>query len=119
MTHPQWLTPEAARIIAQAAGAVLARRGSPEEAKAAARAVAVACLPALPAPMLAEAVAAVAPTEAPPPDRIAVDLVPADADTVARRLSLLARGADTEQAAAKLGARLATAGAAWVKGRAR
>ncbi len=114
--HRAWLAPEAARAIARAAGEVLSRNGSPEEAKAAARAVAVACLPSLPAPMLAEAVTAVAPTEAPPPDHIAVDLVPADANRLAERLGLLPGGANTATGAleGRTATGLAAAGAVWL-----
>jgi hypothetical protein len=114
--RPAWLAPEAARAIAGAAGEVLSRRGSPEEAKAAARAVAVACLPSLPAPMLAEAVAAAAPAEAPPPEHVTVDLVPADAGRLAERLGLLPGGANTATGAMVGGtaARLAAAGAEWL-----
>ena len=117
--HPAWLSEEAACAIARAAGEVLSRNGSPEEAKAAARAVAVACLPSLPAPMLAEAVVAVVPTEAPPPDHVAVDLVPADAGRLAERLGLLPGGADgaTGAAAGRTAARLAAAGAKWLGAR--
>ncbi len=117
--HPAWLAPEAARAIARAAGEVLSRNGSPEEAKAAARAVAVACLPSLPAPMLAEAVTAVAPTEAPPPDHIAVDLVPADANRLAERLGLLRGGANrtVSVVAGRTATRLAVASAGWLGAR--
>ena len=117
--RPAWLAPEAARAIARAAGEVLSRDGRSEEAKAAARAVAVACLPSLPAPMLAEAVTAVAPTEAPPPDHIAVDLVPADANRLAERLGLLPGRANTATGAVagSTAARLAAAGAGWLRAR--
>ena len=117
--RPAWLAPEAARAIAGAAGEVLSRRGSPEAAKAAARAVAVACLPSLPAPMLAEAVAAVMPAEAPPPEHAAVDLVPADAGRLAERLGLLPGGANTATGAVagRTAARLAAAGAKWLGAR--
>ena len=117
--RPAWLVPEAARVIAGAAGEVLSRRGSPEQAKAAARAAAVACLPSLPAPMLAEAVAAVMPAEAPPPEHAAVDLVPADAGRRAERLGLLPGGANRETgvAAGRTAARLAATGAEWLDAR--
>ena len=110
---PAWLSPEAARRIADTAGAVLARRGSPEEAKAAARMAAVACLPALPATMLAEAVAAASPAEAPPEDALP-SVAAADAGRLARRLAVLAGGAHlpSGQAAEGLAARLAGTGAA-------
>ncbi len=117
--HPAWLAPAVARAIATAAGEVLSRNGNPEEAKAAARAVAVACLPSLLAPMLAEAVAAVTPTEAPPPDHLSVDLVPADANRLAERLGLLPGGANraTGVAAGRTAARLAAIGAEWLDAR--
>ena len=113
MRRPDWLPEGAARAIAGAAGAVLARRGSPEEAKAAACAAAVACLPALPAPMLAEAVAAAAPTEAPPPEHTLPSVAPVDAAELARRLAPLAGGANEPPGtvADRLAARLAAAGA--------
>ena len=113
---PAWLAPEVARAIARAAAEVLSRNGNPDEARAAARALAVACLPSLPAPMLAEAVAAVAPTEAPPPDHVALDLVPANANRLAERLGLLSGEADraTGAVAGRTAARLAAAGAEWL-----
>ena len=113
---PAWLAPEVARAIARAAAEVLSRNGNPDEARAAARALAAACLPSLPAPMLAEAVAAVAPTEAPPPDHVALDLVPANANRLAERLGLLSGEADraTGAVAGRTAARLAAAGAEWL-----
>ena len=113
--HPAWLAREAARAIAEAACEVLSRRGSPEEAKA----VAVACLPSLPAPMLAEAVAAVMPAEAPPPEHAAVDLVPVDAGRLAERLGLLPGVANraTGVVAGRTATRLAPAGAGWLDAR--
>ena len=113
---PAWLAPEVARAIARAAAEVLSRNGNPDEARAAARALAVACLPSLPAPMLAEAVAAVAPTEAPPPDHVALYLVPANANRLAERLGLLSGEADraTGAVAGRTAARLAAAGAEWL-----
>ena len=117
--RPAWLATEAARTIASAAGEVLSRNGSPEEAKAAVRAVAVACLPSLLAPMLAEAVAAVAPSEAPPPDHVAIDLVPADANRLAERLGLLRGGTNraVSVVAGRTATRLVAAGAGWLDGR--
>ncbi len=113
--------PKAARAIARAAGAVLARCGGHEQAKAAARAAAGAFLPALPAPMLAEAVAAVAPTEASPPERTLAGLGPVDAADSAERLRPLTGGADlpARAGAERLAGRLAAAGAVRVSGRVR
>lgn len=111
---PAWLPPGAAQRVADAAGAVLARRGRPEEAKAAARAAAVACLPALPAPMLAEAVLATFPAEAPPPEHVLPSVAAADAGRLTHRLAVLAGGTNLllGEAAEGLAARLAAAGAA-------
>lgn len=114
--RPEWLTAEAARTIAAAAGAVPARRGSTEEAEAAVRAAAVGCLPSLPAPMLAEVAAAVTLAEA-PPDQPETGVVEADADRLARRLGFLASGAKRpgSEAVGKLAARLAMVGAARIR----
>ena len=112
---PAWLPPEVARGIADAARAAPAKRDSPEEARAAVRAVAVACLPALPAPMLAEVVAAVAPSERPSPEHALRSVTPADANRLARLLAVLALDGTNLPpgvAAARLAARLASTGAA-------
>jgi hypothetical protein len=112
---PAWLPPKVACRIADAACAALAKRDSLEEARAAVRATAVACLPFLPASMLAEVVAAVAPAEPPPPGHALSNLAPADAGMLARRLALLAvdrSNLPPGVAAGRLAARLASAGAA-------
>lgn len=115
--RPAWSAPEPARAIARAAGDVLSRNGSPEEARAAARALAAACLPSLPAPMLAEAVAAVVPTEAPPPYHVAVGLVAADTGKLAGCLGLLPGGANraADAVVERFAAWLAAADAAWLR----
>jgi predicted DNA-binding transcriptional regulator YafY len=114
--RPEWLPPEAARAIAEAARAVLAHGDNPKEAKAAVRAAAVGCLPSLPAPMLAEVVAAVAPADPPPPEHALPNVAAADAGRLARRLAVLASGANAPAGAAaeRLAARLARAGTARV-----
>ena len=101
---PAWLPPEAARRIADAARAAVAKRDSPEEAKAAVRAAAVACLPSLPSPMLAEVVAAVALAEPPPPEHAMPRVAPADAGRLARRLAVLAGDGATLPPGAAAGA---------------
>jgi hypothetical protein len=117
-SRPEWLPPAAARAIAEAARAVLAHRDDPEEAKAAVRAAAVGCLPSLPAPMLAEVVAAVAPADPPPLEHALPSVAAADAGRLASRLAAFAAGANAPPGAAaeRLAARLARAGAARVGG---
>ena len=112
--RPEWLSREAARAIARAAHAALARRDSPEEARAAVRAAAAACLPSLPASMLAEVAAAVAPSDPQPPELALPSVAPADAGKLARRIAALTGGANLppSTAADRLAARLASAGAA-------
>ena len=75
------------------------------------RAVAVACLPSLPAPMLAEVVAAVAPSERPSPEHALPNVTPADANRLARLLAVLALDG-TNLPPGVAAARLASAGAA-------
>lgn len=114
---PTWLPPEMARSIANSARGALAKRDSPEEARAAVRAAAVACLPSLPAPMLAEVAAAVAPSEPPPPEHALPNVAPADAVRLAQRLAPLAvdgTNLPPGVAAGRLAARLASMGAAQI-----
>lgn len=114
---PAWLRPEVARGIADAARAALRKRGCSDSAKAAVRSAAVACLPSLPASMLAELVEALAPAE-PPPEHALPSVAPADPGRLARRLAPLA-AADggnlpAGPAAGRLAARLAGMGAALI-----
>jgi hypothetical protein len=111
--RPDWLPSEAARAIAEAAGAVLTRRDSPEEARAAVRAAAVACLQSLPAPMVAEAVAPIVPADAPAPERALPELVPVEAGKLTERIGLQTIGANSPlREAERLAARLAASRAA-------
>lgn len=102
------------RPLTAAPSTGLAGSGSPEEAKAAARAAAVACLPSLPAPMVVKAVVAIAPTEVPPPEHTLSSVAPTDAGRLARRLAMLAGSTNLPPGAeaGRLAARLAGEGAA-------
>lgn len=113
---PAWLQPEVARGIAEAARAALGARDTQEVARAAVRAVAVACLPSLPAPMLAELLDAVVPADPASPEHGLPALTRTDPTKLAQRLDglLVAGGANQRPTAGaeRIAARLAGAGAA-------
>ena len=117
---PGWLRPEVARGIAATARAALGKRDGPEEGRAAVRAAAVACLPSLPASMLADLVEAVAPADPIPLGHTLPSVALADAHRLARRLASLAAvdGSNLPPgvAAERIAARLASTGAALIGG---